>query len=192
MRIERLGSRADIASVEAVTDCKWPKVAVNGVGTERALDTTMPIPQGESHDERSYAVIGAAMEVHRQVGCGFLERVYSEALALELKLRGIPYKREVRFAITYKDRLLPVTYLVDFVCEGVLIVEVKALPAIGPPERAQVLNYLRASGLARAVLLNFGATSLQMRRFVCDRPGTSRPRMECLDVPAGERTVDTA
>ena len=129
----------------------------------------MSIPQGENHDADSYAVIGAALEVHREIGCGFLERVYQETLALELASQRIPFKREVKFGITYKQRLLPLTYVLDFICFGRLVVEVKALSGIGPLERAQVLNYLRASGLKHGLILNFGVRSLQIRRCTWDR-----------------------
>jgi GxxExxY protein len=149
----------------------------------------MAIPVGEEHDAQSYAIIGAAMEVHRELGCGFLERVYQETLAMELAARGIPFKREVKFAIAYKGQLLPLTYVVDFLCYENLLVEVKALAAIGPPERAQVINYLRASGFKRAVLLNFGARSLQCRRFIWDRGTTARYHIDTLDTPT-ERPED--
>ena len=158
--------RAETDGVRPAAGCRSPKVAVNGVGPENAPARAWPIPLGESHDERSYAVIGAAMEVHREVGCGFLERVYPEALALELKLRGIPYKREVRFAITYKARLLPVTSAVDFVCHDSLIVEVKALPAIGPPERA-----------ATELPSGIGSDARPPAQLRCDQPPDASVRM---------------
>ena len=129
----------------------------------------MAIPHGEQHDGESYAIIGAAMEVHRELGCGFLERVYQEALAIELASLGLPFKREVKFGINYKSRLLPLTYVVDFICFDSLIVEVKALSAIGPIEQAQTLNYLRVSGHKRALIVNFGAQRLHFRRCVWDR-----------------------
>jgi GxxExxY protein len=150
----------------------------------------MSIPAGEQHDAQSYAIIGAAMEVHRELGCGFLERAYQEALAMELSSRGIPFKREVKFAIVYKSRLLPLTYVVDFVCYDSVVVEVKALAAIGPNERAQAINYLRVSGLKRGLLLNFGARSLQCRRVVWDQ-GTKLRHEEGVEVLC-EQTPGTA
>jgi GxxExxY protein len=117
-------------------------------------------------DPQTYAVIGAAMAVHRELGHGFLEAVYHEALAIELSVRQIPFKREPHLPVRYRDRMLRVFYKADFVCFDAVIVEVKALDAIGPIEQAQAMNYLKATKLERALVLNFGSPSLQHRRFV--------------------------
>ena len=117
-------------------------------------------------DAETYAIIGAAMEVHRVLGHGFLEAVYQEALAIEFKLRGIPFEREKQLAILYKEQLLGAGYRSDFVCFGKIIVELKALQTLSGSEEAQLLNYLKASGLKRGMLLNFGAVSLQYKRMV--------------------------
>ena len=116
-------------------------------------------------DVQTYAVIGAAMAVHRELGPGFLEYVYHEALALELTDSRIPFQREVDLPISYKGRLLSKTYRADFVCFCNIIVELKAMPAITGKEKAQILNYLKAADLNRGLLLNFGTTSLQYERF---------------------------
>jgi len=118
------------------------------------------------NDPRTYAVIGAAMEVHRQLGCGFLETVYQEALELELAARDIPFRAQVQLPIRYKDRVLKTVYRADFVCYDAVIVELKALTQIGPVEEAQVINYLKATGYEIGLLLNFGRTSLQSKRYI--------------------------
>ncbi|MFZ1755824.1 MAG: GxxExxY protein [Caldilineaceae bacterium] len=117
-------------------------------------------------DPQTYAIIGAAMEVHSQLGSGFLEAVYQEALLLELIARNIPANREVELPITYKGQRLATHYRADFICFQQVIVEVKALDKLTGVEIPQVLNYLKATGLKVALLLNFGAKSLEYKRFV--------------------------
>ncbi len=106
------------------------------------------------------------MEVHGHLGCGFLEPVYQEALEIELAERGIPSERQVEIDICYKGHTLSSKYRPDFICFGDVVVELKALAAITDNERAQVINYLKASGLARGLLINFGAQRLQFERFI--------------------------
>lgn len=127
------------------------------------------------NDPQTRTIIGAAMEVHTQLGCGFLEAVYRCALSLEFHTRGMPFASEVRLAISYKGRELPVSYRVDFICFGDILVEVKALDQIGPLEIAQVVSYLKAANCKRALLLNFGARSLQLRRIVAGLPSSLDP-----------------
>lgn len=122
----------------------------------------------DTRDARTGAIIGAAMEVHRQLGHGFLEPVYQEALALELSARHIPFQREAPIAISYKGQQLACAYRADFICFSDILLELKALSAIGGNEQAQVLNYLKASGLRLGLLLNFGAPRLQVKRLVFD------------------------
>lgn len=117
-------------------------------------------------DEQSYAVIGAAMVVHRELGHGFLEAVYQEALAKEFAVADIGFEREPGLAIRYRGELLNATYRVDFVCFRSLIVEIKAVQRLSGADEAQVMNYLKASGLRRALLINFGTPSLGYKRFV--------------------------
>lgn len=117
-------------------------------------------------DSQTYAIIGAAMEVHRCLGHGFLEAVYQEALARELVLRGIPFEREVELTVFYKGEPLACTYRADFICFGEVLLELKALGALSSIEESQVLNYLKATGKHRALLINFGVPSLQYKRLV--------------------------
>lgn len=117
-------------------------------------------------DPQTYAIIGAAMEVHRVLGNGFLEAVYHEAMAIELREKCIPFEPEVSLPIMYKDTTLSCLYKADFVCFGNIIVELKSLRAISDIECAQVLNYLKATGYSRALILNFGTPRLGYQRFV--------------------------
>jgi GxxExxY protein len=118
------------------------------------------------NDPRTYAVIGAALEVHRHLGCGFLEAVYQEAMEFELAARGIPFQAQVDIPIRYKGLVLKTFYRADFVCFDAVVVELKALTQIGSVEEAQVINYLKATGFEIGLLLNFGRTSLQSKRYI--------------------------
>lgn len=120
----------------------------------------------EERDPQTYAIIGAAMEIHRQLGHGFLEAVYQEAAVIEFPLKQVLFEREVSLPIKYKNILLPTHYRADFVCFSEIIVEFKALSRLSSVEEAQLLNYLKATGLKRGLLINFGATSLQYKRLV--------------------------
>lgn len=117
-------------------------------------------------DPETYAVIGAAMGVHTTLGCGFAERVYQEALALEFGLRGIAFQREVDLLVCYKSVALECGYRADFICFGNIIVELKALDSLADVYTHQVINYLKATGHTRAVLINFGAKRLEYKRIV--------------------------
>ena len=118
------------------------------------------------NDPQTFAIIGAAMEVHRELGSGFLEVVYQDALQHELRLRNIPFVHEHSIPIAYKGIALSSLYRADFLCFDRIVVELKAQKSIGEVEDAQVLHYLKATSLKRALLINFGAPSLQFKRLV--------------------------
>ncbi len=117
-------------------------------------------------DEQTYEILGAAMEVHNGLGVGFLEAVYQQAFAEELNLRKIPYEREVKLPVHYKEKELECYYQADFVCFGDILVELKAMSKLSGKEEAQVLNYLRAAKRNRAMLINFGNSRLEYKRLV--------------------------
>ena len=117
-------------------------------------------------DPETFAIIGAAMEVHCQLGHGFLEQVYQTALALEFQERGIPYAAEVTLPIKDKSKLLTCAYRADFICFTTVIVETKAIAQLRNADDAQLINQLKATGFDRGLLLNFGAPSLEYRRLV--------------------------
>ena len=114
----------------------------------------------------SYKIIGAAMEVHRQLGNGFLEAVYQEALAIEFEQRDIPFIREDKLEIKYKNHLLSTFYIADFVCYDKIIVEVKALSELLGIHESQVINYLNAAEMKLGLLINFGSESLEYKRLL--------------------------
>ncbi len=120
----------------------------------------------DGNDPETYSVIGAAMEVHRQLGHGFLEVVYQEALAVEFIERSIQFEREVDLPVVYKGRSHACSYRADFICFGGVAVELKALSELTTREHAQVINYLKATRLTRALILNFGASRLDYKRII--------------------------
>ncbi len=124
-------------------------------------------------DSATHAVIGAALEVHRELGCGFLEAAYQEALTIAFAERDIPFEHEVSLRVRFKDRVLHSIYRVDFVCFEDLLVEVKALRQITGLEQAQMINYLKAARAERGLILNFGGRSLECKRVVFS-PGLHR------------------
>ena len=117
------------------------------------------------YKEQTFAVIGAAMEVHKILGPGFLETVYQVALERELALRGIPFASKVKLPVTYKDVEVGI-YEADLVVDKKFIVEIKAVSKFNANHQAQAMHYLTATGLRLALLLNFGTGSLEHRRVI--------------------------
>jgi GxxExxY protein len=120
----------------------------------------------EPSDTQTFQIIGAAMEVHRQLHRGLFEAFYCQALAIEFALRGIPFEAERAIRLEYKGRPLKRPHHIDFVCFSDVVVEVKAVSALTPADEAQLLNYLAMTKIKRGLLLNFGTKSLEHKRMV--------------------------
>lgn len=108
------------------------------------------------HEEETYRILGACFEVYKEKGCGFLEAVFQECMEMELGLQGIPFVAQPELALAYKGRPLKQKYKPDFVCYGKVLVELKAVSKLTDEHRAQVINYLHATGLKVGLLVNFG------------------------------------
>jgi GxxExxY protein len=117
-------------------------------------------------DPQTYAIIGAAIEVHKVLGAGHLEAVYQEALQIEFDLREIPYDAQPRITLEYKGRRLEKYYQPDFLVYGLVVVEIKAQSALGSVDDAQIINSLMCCRKQVGLLINFGEPSLQWKRFV--------------------------
>jgi GxxExxY protein len=114
-----------------------------------------------------YEIIGAAIEVHKTLGHGFLEAIYQEALEYELSDRKIPFSSQIELKVKYKDRYLQKTYIADIIAYDKIIIELKALTNLSGKEEAQVINYLKATGFKVGLLINFGSPNkLEWKRFV--------------------------
>ena len=119
--------------------------------------------------DESFKLVGAAMEVHKIIGCGFTEQIYQEALEEEFRLRDIPYQRERTLHVNYKGRILTKEFRPDFICYDSIIVELKAVDELVDEHISQVYNYLKASGFQLGLLINFGKKSLEYKRIPCTR-----------------------
>jgi GxxExxY protein len=118
------------------------------------------------YQQESYEIIGTCMEVHRILGKGFAEIVYKDALSFEFRSRGIPFEREKEYTVEYKKVILPHKFYADFVVFDKIILEVKAQKGIAEEQYAQVINYLAVSGCKLGLLVNFGESSLVVKRIV--------------------------
>lgn len=129
------------------------------------------------YKDEVYAIVGAAMEVYNNLGPGFLEAVYQEAMELETATRKIPTLLEQKLTIQYKGLPLKKFYEADLICYGKIIVEIKALDKLTSREEAQIINYLKATGLKVGVLINFGAqNNLEWKRLIFSQTSHPRPQ----------------
>ncbi len=117
------------------------------------------------YKKETYQIIGAAMDVPNHLGTGFLEAVYQEALEIEFADRNIPFDAQKDISISYKNRRLSKQYIADFLCYKKIIVEIKAIKKVTEIEEAQLINYLNATGLQVGLLINFGSTRLEWKRY---------------------------
>jgi len=118
------------------------------------------------YKDECYKIVGACMDVHNELGCGFLEPVYQESLELMFKELSIPYEREKELNLYFKGQRLNKTYFADFVCYNKIIIELKALSRLTGEHESQILNYLKITGFNLGLLINFGESSLHYKRFV--------------------------
>jgi len=122
------------------------------------------------YKDESYKIVGACFEVYREKGCGFLESVYHECMEIELRLQGIPFVSKKLLALEYKNQPLVSTYVSDFICYDKIVLELKAMTDLTDEHRAQIQNYLRATGLKLGLLVNFGHfPKAQVERIVAER-----------------------
>ncbi len=125
------------------------------------------MPDDLLHRDECYRIIGACMAVHKDKGNGFVEPVYQDALEIELELAGIPFAAQRNYQIHYRDRPLKHSYTPDLLCYDKIIVELKAAKALTDEHRAQLLNYLKVTGLQLGLLVNFGShPRLEWERIV--------------------------
>jgi len=118
------------------------------------------------YESETYKIIGAMMEVHKTLGCGFLEAVYQEALAIEFEKQKIPFVKEKKLLLFYKGIQLEKFFVADFVCYDKIVVELKALSALTTTHDSIMINYLKATKLKVGLLSNFGELSLKYKRMI--------------------------
>jgi GxxExxY protein len=117
------------------------------------------------YTEMTHAIIGAAMETHKILGAGFLESVYEESLAYEFELNEIKFQRQEPIDVVYKNKVVK-QFICDFIVENKILVEIKAVKKMSEIEYAQIINYLKATGIKVGLLINFGSASLEYKRFM--------------------------
>jgi GxxExxY protein len=138
---------------------------------ERKLGSPMDTKEREYnygfiYGDETFRIIGTAMNVANELGCGFLEAVYQEALEIELTENAIPFESQKRISISYKGKVLNKEYIADFVCFNNIIVEIKTIKRITEIEEAQIINYLRATKLPLGLIINFGSMKLEWKRYI--------------------------
>jgi len=116
--------------------------------------------------DECYEILGCCMNVHSELGCGFLEAVYQEALGFEFRSNSITYEREAQINIHYKGIILDKKYYADFICYDEIVLELKSVKVLEDVHSAQLMNYLKACNKRVGYLINFGARSLEYKRFV--------------------------
>ena len=121
---------------------------------------------GLLHKELVYDIVGCAMEVHSELGPGFLESVYEEALTILFEGRGLSYEEQKKLQIKFRDRVLKKVFVADLVVENKVIIELKAVSELHRVDEAQLINYLKATGIKVGLLMNFGKEKLEWKRFV--------------------------
>ncbi len=118
-------------------------------------------------EREGFSIRGAVFEVHKEMGCGFLEAVYQECMEKELAKQGIAFVAQAELALNYKEEVLEQVYKPDFICYDKIIVELKAVKELAPEHRAQIINYLKATNIKLGFLVNFGShPQTQIERFV--------------------------
>ena len=137
--------------------------------------------ESAERDPQTYAIIGACMAVHNELGHGFLEAVYQEALEIEFTRRGIPFVREKQLVMYFTGIPLRTRYDADFFCYDSVIVELKALSALAPGHQAQTIHYLKGTGCERGLLVNFGAPRLEYKRLIFSHGHSGRPQISPMN-----------
>lgn len=128
------------------------------------------------YKDESYAIIGACFEVYKDKGCGFVEPVYQECLSIELEHQGIPFVAQQQLDLYYRERKLSHIYKPDFVCFGKIVIEIKAVTKLVDEHRAQMMNYLKATGFQLGLLVNFGHyPGIEYERIVSTRSKRLQP-----------------
>ena len=127
------------------------------------------------YPKESSTLLGLAMQLHKELGCGFKEKVYQDALEIELQAQGIPYQRETPIQACYRGKELQTQFIPDFICYDHIVVELKAVKELEDYQRAQAFNYAKVAGLRVALLINFGETSLYHERFIVPLSAKSVP-----------------